>query len=102
MQAMSTRQIIVADGDLSRLGWLVKGLRDAGHAVFPVSDGDGILRIAHMLSHVDLLIATRDTPTLTEESLQEFIQNRLANVSVVYWDPNQGPNLGELEQLLSL
>lgn len=101
MSAVSPRHIIVADGDLLRLGWLVKALRDAGHAVFPVSDGEGVLSIARMLSRVDLLVASRRTPTVSGVPFDQLIEERLANVSVVYWDPSLGTSPGELEQLLS-
>jgi hypothetical protein len=101
MRAAFTRHIIVANGDLSHLGWLVTALRDAGHVVFPVTDGEGVLRIAEMLSQVDVLIASRETPTLCGRPFDEFIHDRLANVKAVYWDPNMRASPGELTQLLS-
>lgn len=101
MSAVSTRHIIVADGDLARLGWLVKALRDAGHAVFPVSDGEAVVRIAAMLSQVDLLIANRNTPTLCGRPFDQLIQDRLANLTAVYWDPNKRTSPRELSQLLA-
>ena len=100
MSAVSARHIIVAGGDLSHLARLVKALRDAGHAVFPVSDGEGAVSIAHVLAHVDLLIASRDTPTVSGVPFEHLIKDRLVNVSVVYWD-DQEIHSDQLEQLLS-
>ena len=101
MPAASTRHIIVADGDLTRLGWLVKALRGAGHVVFPVSDGEAVVRVAAMLSQVDLLIANRETPTLCGRPFDQLIQDRLANLTAVYWDPDQRTRPGELAHLLA-
>ena len=101
MLAAFPRHIIVADGDLSRLGWLVKALRDAGHAVFPVSDGEGVFSIAATLSRVDLLVASSETPMASGVSFEQLVRDRLKNVTMVYWDPNQGTSTGELAHLLS-
>ena len=101
MSAASARRIIIADGDLTRLGWLVKALRDAGHVVFPVSDGEATVQIAGMLSRVDLLIACRETPTLCGRPFDQLIQDRLSNVTAVYWDPDKRTSPRELTQLLS-
>jgi DNA-binding response OmpR family regulator len=101
MFAGPTRQIIVADGNPSRLGWLVKALRDAGHAVFPVSDGEGVISVARTLGRVDLLIASRETPTVSGHPFDQLIKDRLGNVAVVYWDPTRRTSPSELEQLLS-
>ena len=101
MLAGPTRQIILADGEPLRLGWLVNALRDAGHAVFPVSDGEGVVSVARVLSHVDLILASRDTPTVSGCSFDQLISNRLENVAVVYWDPNAPTSLPELEELFS-
>ena len=101
MPAVFARHIIVAGGDLPRLTWLVSALRNAGHAVFPVSDGEGAISIAHLLDRVDLLIASKDTPTVAGVPLNQLIEARLANVSVVYWDPDQDTDPAELQQLLS-
>ena len=101
MFAGPTRQIIIADGDPSRLGWLVEALREAGHAVFPVSDGEGVVSIARALSHVDLLLASRDTPTVSGCSFDQLISNRLEDVAVVYWDPHAPTRPAELEEMFS-
>ena len=101
MSTAPARHIILADGDLSRLGWLVQALRDAGHIVFPVSDGEGVISIARTLSRVDLLVASRHTPTACGRPFDQLIQDRLANVAVVYWDPDKRISRSELAQLLS-
>lgn len=101
MSAVSARHIIVADGDLMRLGWLVRALRDAGHVVFPVSDGEAVLRIAAMLSQVDLLIANKETPTLCGRPFDQLIHDRLENLTAVYWDPDKRTSPRELTQLLA-
>ena len=101
MSAVSSRHIIIADGDLMRLGWLVKALRNAGHVVFPVSNGEAVLQVADMLSQVDLLIANRETPTLCGRPFDQLIHDRLANLTAVYWDPNTRTSPREVSQLLS-
>jgi hypothetical protein len=100
MSPAPARHIIVASPRLPDLAWLVIALREAGHAVFEVRDGEGIVGVANTLDTVDLLIADPETPCLTGHALPELLTKAKPDLPVLYWPDHDPQAIAKLAALL--
>ena len=100
MSPAPARHIIVASPRLPDLAWLVIALREAGHAVFEVGDGEGIVSVANTLDIVDLLIAHPDTPCMNGYALPELLGETRPDLPVMYWPDRDPQAIAQLAALL--
>ena len=100
MSPAPARHIIVASPRLPDLAWLVIALREAGHAVFEVRDGEGIVGVANSLGAADLLIADPETPCLTGHALPELLTKAKLDLPVLYWPARDPEAIAKLAALL--
>ena len=97
--AFSGRHILVADEDPDTVAFVIRTLREQGHAVFHAYDGRSAVELAFALSRCDLIVSdTRVDGTLGIDLIRQ-LRARQPDVAIIYI-ANIGRSTPEIEKQL--
>jgi CheY-like chemotaxis protein len=78
------RRILVADEDPTVVAFIIKTLRDNGHAVFHAYDGLSATELAFAMVRVDLVISNTKVNGLPGVELIHLLRERLPHLPIMY------------------
>ena len=80
----SGRQVLVADEDPDAVGFMIRALREDGHAVFHAYDGRSALRLCLALTQCDLLISNTKVDDVSGVELIAQLRAQLPDLPILY------------------
>lgn len=92
-------RIVVCDEDQALVGWIVRTLREDGHAVFQAHDTLAAVQLADALDQIDLLISNTVVEGMDGITLISELRKKLPALPILYL-ANTGRSPPERERRL--
>src|SRR5687768_16435904 len=94
--AFAGRHIVVADEDPRMVAYVIKILREQGHAVFHAYDVLAATQLAFALDPCDLVISNTKVEGADGVDLIQYLRKRLPDLPIIYLS-NSGRSTPEIE-----